>query len=69
MLAVHTHIAGSHCVVQMREDWELYIDARASVRDDLSHIEVVRSGQVRQRVTCPNTKAPEHIVALIKELQ
>lgn len=58
-------IAGSYVVVW--KNAQHYIDARKDVRyPNMSFIEVVRDGFVRQRLQVPNDRAPETIVELMK---
>lgn len=69
-IAVHTHFGGSTCVVQIRSDWELYIDARQDPRHpENSYIEVVRRGHVVDFDICLKRHAPARIIELIKEYQ
>lgn len=66
-LEVLTHVGGSYLVVQLVGK-DHYLDARKDVRTpDLSHIEVVRSGQVYFRENIYNKDAPARIIELVKE--
>lgn len=64
---VITGISGSTCVVELRPNMELYIDARSQSKA-LNNIEVVERGQVKAKYLHYKTDAPEFIIKLIKEL-
>lgn len=73
MTTVHTHFSGSPCVVELTPGAlrpgsnGAYIDVQRC--GSLDRIEVVRSGQVKQRFFEYPKDAPERIIALIKENQ
>ncbi len=57
---VLTHIAGSKVVVELGHDE--YIDARKDVRTpNFSHIEYVRGGRVKYRLSLHDIHAPKMI--------
>lgn len=58
------HIAGSIVVVELEHGH--YIDARRDCRDDLTHLEVVRGGQVYHRENLDRFDAPDRIVEMMR---
>lgn len=67
-IQVHTHISGSPCVVQLREDWELYIDTeRRSLTSE--KIEIVSKGHVCHREYRHPQDAPGRIVDIMRQLK
>ena len=58
-MKVHTHIAGSKCVVQLTRDYEHYIEDRGA------YIEYVRNGFVRAKM--PSTQPAETIIEMIRK--
>lgn len=68
-MKVHTDIAGSTCVIQMRNDWEQYVDARDACQPNFVHIEYVRNGQVRFRDTVLRRDAPVIMLELARKFQ
>lgn len=63
-MQVKTSISGSPCVVQLRSDWEAYIEDRGFVPGSATHtvLEFVRAGQVRLRKVVQIERAPGTIV-------
>lgn len=67
-MKVRTDIGGSICVIQIRDDWEEYIDARNDVRTpSFVLIEYVRAGQVRFHDTVHRDNAPLTMIQLARK--
>lgn len=64
---VMTGFSGSTCVVTLRPNGELYIDAK-SHSETLNSIEIVERGHVKAKYLHYKSDAPEFIIKLIKEL-
>lgn len=64
-MRVLTSISDSPCVVQLRNDWEAYIEDRGYVPNhgpNHTTLEYVRAGQVRLRKCVTKKRAPAIIV-------